>query len=105
VATKTVTVQIDDLDQEPGEDISTVPFKVDGVEYAIDLREANAERFMAALSPYIAAARRIGGKSTQRATGYDPRAVRKWARENNIPINNRGRVAADIVARWREAVG
>jgi hypothetical protein len=32
-------------------------------------------------------------------------AVRAWAREQGIDIKDRGRVPADITAKYREAVG
>jgi hypothetical protein len=65
MAQKTVVSFIDDLDGE-SEAEGTVPFSLDGVDYEIDLSEENAEDLREIFAPYIAAARRTGGR---RASG------------------------------------
>jgi hypothetical protein len=62
---RNVTVRlVDDIDG--GTASETVTFAVDGVAYEIDVSASNAGVLRAALEPYIAAARRIGGKRTRR---------------------------------------
>jgi ATP-dependent DNA helicase PIF1 len=39
------------------------------------------------------------------ADDVSPLAVRAWARENGIPVGTRGRLRADIIARYRAAAG
>jgi len=63
------------------------------------------------LQRFIAHARRAGGtrraaRSGRRsAVAIDTTAVRAWARDRGIDIKDRGRVPADVVARYREATG
>lgn len=44
-------------------------------------------------------------KARRSSPGYDGRAVRTWARENNIPCPDRGRVPKAVLDAWREATG
>jgi hypothetical protein len=42
----------------------------------------------------------------RRSSGdVDPKTVRAWAAENGIAISARGRIPADIVARYQQSVG
>lgn len=59
----TVIVVVDDIDGIG--DAFPHEFEIDGVRYEIDLNDSNYERLCAAIAPYIAAGRRIGGKSTR----------------------------------------
>ena len=68
-----------------------------------------------AVSKYVAAARRVssssrgggrtrGGRSSAAASrDYDPKAVRAWAESQGIEVSQRGRVPADLVAKFQEA--
>jgi hypothetical protein len=102
---------IDDLDDQVlrDGDGETVTFGLDGTEYEIDLSTKNAARLRSALEPFISAGRHSIGKgrpSTRPAvtrvdTAADPAAVRAWAAAHGIPVSNRGRVPADVVAKFR----
>ena len=86
MAQKTVVSFIDDLDGE-SEAEGTVTFGLDGVEYEIDLTTENAEDLRDIFAPYIAAARRTGGR---RSTGGDPEPIelvglRPWRILNRQP--------------------
>ena len=58
------------------------------------------------------ASRKVGGaarranaaRSGRRASSVDTVAVRTWAREHGYDIKDRGRVPADLVAKYEEAV-
>jgi len=116
MAQRTIVQLTDDLDgSEAAESIS---FALDGSSYTIDLSESNAAELREALAPYVAAARRESGRSRRgnvtpisngrrtRSTGdIDPKTVRAWAAENGIAINSRGRIPADVVAKYQQAVG
>jgi hypothetical protein len=115
MAQRTIVQLTDDLDgSEASESVS---FALDGVAYAIDLSEANAAELREALSSYVAAARRDTGRSRRsnvthissgrrgRGSDVDPKTVRAWAAENGIAISARGRIPADIVAQYQQAVG
>jgi hypothetical protein len=67
---------------------------------------------VAALRKYVDRARKVGGtarrsstRSGRRPTTVDTVAVRTWARESVYDIKDRGRVPADLVAKYQEAVG
>lgn len=116
MAQRTIVQLTDDLDgTEASESVS---FALDGTPYTIDLSDENAAALREALAPYIAAARRDGGRARRsnvthitngrrgRSTGdVDPKTVRAWAAENGIAISARGRIPADIVAQYQQAVG
>jgi Lsr2 len=111
VAQKIQVLLIDDLDG--GEAEGTVRFGLDGVEYEIDLSAEHAGALRRALAPFIGAARRSqaagrrpgrGGRGA--GTGdLDATEVREWARAQDIEVKDRGRIPAEVIARFREATG
>lgn len=116
MAQRTVVQLTDDLDgkaiaEGKGE---TVRFGVDGQEYEIDLAEKNAQALRDTIGKYVAAGRRVGGGSrggrsrSERTTAargrdYDPKAVRAWAEAQGLEVSTRGRVPAELVAKFQEA--
>ena len=100
---------IDDLDGSEAE--STVRFGLDGSEYEIDLSTAHAKELRNTLARYIQAARRSTAGGPRRArrernAGADrPNSteVRAWAREQGIEVKDRGRIPAEVVAKFRTA--
>jgi len=109
MAQRRIVELVDDLDETLIEDGGTQTFALDGKAYEIDLTSANAEKLRDALSPFIAAGRRIHQTPTQKSSsraGGRPRedlnAIRQWARENGYTVSDRGRVAADIVAAYHK---
>lgn len=109
MAQKIQTLFIDDIDGSEAE--GTVRFALDGTEYEIDLNAEHSEKLRDALKNYIAHARKVGGSSRRAARGtrkpssIDTVAARSWARENGIEIKERGRVPAEVVAKYRQATG
>ena len=117
MAQRTVVQLTDDLDGKPIPDGKgeTIRFSLDRQDYEIDLAGKNAKALRDALSKYVTAARRTagGGRSTGRGragrTGsgpvreYDPKAVRVWAESQGLEVSQRGRVPADLVARFQAA--
>jgi hypothetical protein len=109
MAQKIQTLFIDDIDG--GEAEGTVRFALDGAEYEIDLSTKHSDDLRSALGKYISHARKTGGGTTRRPgsrggrkpSTVDTVAVRAWARENGIGIKDRGRVPADIVAKYQAA--
>ena len=121
MAQETRTVVIDDVDGSEADE--TFSFEFDGQSYEIDLTTKHAdqlERAFQLLDPFVDHIRRIASsprrstkgatrrrkapakRATKRATSsYDARLVRAWAWENGIELGNRGRIAADIVEKWR----
>ena len=116
MAQKTTVTLIDDLDG--GKAAETASFGLDGATYAIDLSEKNVATLRDALAPYVASARRTGGRSVRRAAtpakaaARTPRrsggsdetsAIREWARSNGYQISGRGRIAANVVEAYKKA--
>jgi len=104
------TLFVDDIDGGPAE--GTVRFALDGTDYEIDLSTEHSDALRAALGKYVEHARKIGGtarragaRGGRRASTVDTAAVRAWARENGHDIKDRGRVPADLVAKYQAATG
>ena len=98
---------VDDIDGSEAE--GTARFGLDGTEYEIDLNAEHATALRQALATYIEHARKAGGgrrpvRGTRRSR-QDSTAVREWAKAQGFQIAERGRVSADIVAKYHEATG
>lgn len=114
MAERIVRQLIDDLD---GSEISDgggerVEFSFRGVEYQIDLSNANIAKLDKALKPYVDAAAKVRGGSARRAkstgvkaTGSKEQlaAIRVWARRNGHDVSDRGRIKAEIVEAFEAA--
>jgi hypothetical protein len=96
---------VDDIDQSPASE--TVSFGLDGVQYQIDLSEANATALREALAPYLGHARRAAGGGRRRAgtttagagsdkSGPSAAEIREWARANGWDVPDRGRVSSEV---------
>ena len=110
MAQKIETLFIDDIDGGAAE--GTVRFALDGTDYEIDLSGKHSAELRDALRKYIEHGRRVGGparrasgRGGRRARAVDTVAVRAWARENGHDIKDRGRVPADLVAKYEAATG
>jgi hypothetical protein len=98
MAQRVNVVLVDDLD---GTDAAeTVTFGLDGIDYEIDLSKGHAAKLREALSTYVDAGRRTGGRrrKNQKPTGGATSAfeIRQWARDNGWDVPERGRVAAEV---------
>jgi hypothetical protein len=109
VAQRIQTLFIDDLDG--GEAAGTVRFALDGTEYEIDLSTEHTDELHTALGKYIDHARKAGvthrraPRGRRAASAVDTTVVRSWAREHGYDIKDRGRVPADLVAKYQAAAG
>ena len=113
MAQKTVVSLIDDLDGESEAD-RTVPFGLDGIEYEIDLSDENASKLRDALAPYVAVARRTGGRrspgrpaaaassssSTPKRSREENQRIREWAKKQGLELSERGRIPNDIAEKY-----
>jgi Lsr2 len=102
------TLFIDDIDGGAAE--GTARFALDGTDYEIDLSSKHSDELHAALQKYVEHARKVGGtarrpsaRGSRRASTVDTAAVRAWARENGHDIKDRGRVPAEVVAKYQAA--
>src|SRR5689334_18358740 len=99
MAQRTLVILEDDYDGSEADE--TVSFGLEGVEYEIDLSSANAESLREALAPWVAHARRIGGRRRRAATrsasadggGSATSDIRAWAQEQGYEVSSRGRVS------------
>jgi hypothetical protein len=101
MAQKVQIVLIDDLDGGPADE--TVSFALDGVAYDIDLSTPNAARLRNALSPFVGHARKVsrsGGRKGRGTRDNRSAEIRQWARSQGIAVNERGRIPADLVAKF-----
>lgn len=122
---QTVEIRTDDLDARLTDwkptktTVETIRFHLDGTDYEIDLSDKHATELRSALVPFIQHARR-----TQKAAGNGTRAkaprpshhangssvprpkiedVRAWAKEQHMPVKDRGRISAEITAAYISA--
>ena len=109
MAQRVQTLFIDDLDGSEAD--GTVRFGLDGTEYEIDLNAEHAQQLRDALARYVTAARRTGGGTrrparsgrTARPSGPNTTEVREWAKAQGIDVKDRGRVPAELVAKFKSA--
>lgn len=107
MAKRIVETLVDDLDGSEAD--RTIAFSINGDGYAIDLSSANAEKFEAALAPFVDAARRTssgrGGGSARRRSGGgaagDTKEAREWLRANGHQVSDRGRIPAPLLELYR----
>ncbi len=98
----------DDLDNT--EAAETIVFGLDSVSYEIDLSDSNAAKLRDLLAPYVAAARRVGGRrrtgsagGRKRGAGSPATEIRAWAGENGYQVSARGRVPAEVREAYERA--
>jgi hypothetical protein len=109
MAQRIQTLFIDDIDGGAAD--GTVRFGLDGADYEIDLSGEHSNELRTALGKYIEHSRKVGGAARRASRGrgaasaIDTAKVREWARESGYDIKNRGRVPADLVAKYQAAVG
>jgi len=108
MAQKVQVVLVDDLDGGSADE--TVTFSLDGVSYEIDLSHDNAAQMRDAMAPYVGHGRRVGGprRSSGRGAarakgGTNPAEVREWAKSEGIAVNERGRISAELQAKFEAA--
>lgn len=105
MAQRTQVLYVDDIDGSDAE--GTVRFGLGGTDYEIDLNKKHADQFAEAISPFIAAARKVPSARRAargpRSPRHDQSDVRAWARDQGIKISTRGRIPADVLARYQAA--
>lgn len=109
MARKVQVVLEDDIDGSPAAE--TVSFSIDGRSYEIDLSADNAAALRAAFGTWVANARLADGGRAKKPVAKSPvakrssRDVREWAKANGIQVSERGRIAADVIAKFQAANG
>lgn len=115
MAQRTEIIVTDDLSGDTLADGQgeTVAFALDNVSYEIDLSKENADTLRDDFKRYVEAARKVGRATSPKSrtaargtgsSGVDLAAVRTWARENDIEVSDRGRVAASVIDAYQAAL-
>jgi hypothetical protein len=104
VVQRTQVLYVDDIDGSDAE--GTVRFGFDGTDYEIDLNKEHADQFAEAIGPFVAAARKTSSSRRPARAGaarHDLSNVRAWARDQGIKVSERGRIPADVLAKYNAA--
>ena len=104
MAQKVTTHLVDDLTGDTIEDGKgrTIAFGFDGTHYEIDLTDDNADALREAFSDYIAAARKVTGRSNRagsvpkRGNSEELAKIREWANANGHDVSSRGRISQAV---------
>lgn len=120
MAQRTQVILTCDVHDGDAEAVETVEFTVDGQTYQCELCEAHLAEFHESMEIWSSHSRQVGrargGQSGAGSRGRRRRSssssgsggpstadVREWARSNGIPVSSRGRVPAELVARYEAA--
>jgi hypothetical protein len=88
--------------------------RLDGASYEIDLSAGHAQELRSALARYAGSGRKVSavlrGSPARKAArsasnGHNSTEVRDWARAQGIEVKDRGRVPADVIAKFKAATG
>ena len=105
MAQRTQILYVDDIDGSEAD--GTVRFGIDGVDYEIDLNKKHTGELTAAIDPYIQAARKVTAARraarASRPARHDQSDVRIWARGQGMQVSDRGRIPADVLAKYEAA--
>jgi len=105
MAKRTIVQLVDDTDGSQA--VETLTVGLEGVNYELDLSDKNAKLLREQLAPWLAAARRTGGrkisKSKATSNNVDLKAVRAWAASNGVDVSSRGRVPASVIEQYQAA--
>ncbi|MEO8105755.1 MAG: Lsr2 family protein [Actinomycetes bacterium] len=105
MAQKVQIVLIDDIDDGPADE--TVLFSLDGTSYEIDLSTRNAARLRASFAEFVGHARKAQGRAAIRrprsSRSGKSAEIRAWARQQGLAVNERGRIPADLAAKFEAA--
>ena len=80
-------------------------FSVDGRDYEIDLCPRHSQKFDEVFRRFAVRARKATqpvGRAKQRTAAHRKRSadIRAWAKDNDVSVSDRGRIPADVIARY-----
>ena len=83
----------------------TRAFSLDGRDYEIDLCEKHSQKFDDVIKRFADKARKVTGRMTRpkrRTAAHRQHSaqVRAWAKSNGIEVSDRGRIPAQVIARY-----
>lgn len=77
-----------------------------GKHYRLDLCPRHEKEVSRSLTKWLAGVTPRASREAENTTagGYNPKAVREWARRRKIPLPERGRIPKDVVERYLKSV-
>lgn len=83
----------------------TRAFSLDGRDYELDLCEKHSEKFDEVIRRFVDRARKVtgrGGRGKRRTAAHRQHSadVRAWAKDSGMDISERGRIPADVIAKY-----
>ena len=114
MAQRVQVILVCDLHEEETPGTETVPFGLDGAAYEIDLCDDHARQMRDGFARFVGAARRAGGRTSSSGGGRrrsrrggsgEAARIREWARSQGLPVPERGRIPADLAAKYAAANG
>ena len=110
MAQKVQTLYVDDLDGSEAD--GTIRFGLDGTEYEIDLNAKHTRELRDILARYVAAGRRVRASISQSSRSgrkaqpdaLNTTGIRDWAKAQGIEVKDRGRIPAELVAKFKAAM-
>lgn len=118
MAQRTQVILTCDVHDGDAEAVETVEFTVEGQTYQCELCEAHLAEFRESMEIWSSHSRHVGRGRGGQSSGGSPRGgrrrssgsegpttaeVREWARAQGIPVSARGRVPAELHARYEAA--
>jgi hypothetical protein len=108
-------IYVDDIDGKEHDDVEPRRFSIGHQRYVIDLSNKNYEQLLKDMSKYTDVATKETGapaapRSVRAARGTsgsgkpsNAAQIRSWAASQGIEVAPRGRIHADVVAKWEAA--
>ena len=83
----------------------TRAFSLDGRDYEIDLCERHSQKFDEVVRRFAEKARKVTtrvGKPKRRTAAHRQRSaeIRAWARQSGMEVSERGRIPANVIAKY-----
>ncbi len=111
MAQRVQVILVCDLHEDETPGTETVQFGLDGASYEVDVCDQHARQLRDSFAPYVGVGRRAPGRSSspggrrrgRRSGSGEAARIREWAREQGLPVPERGRIPADLAERYAAA--
>ena len=104
--TKEIVIRLrDDFDHDVADDVQTRFFTWEGVEYELELSDANYAHWRNQMQPYLSVARPVkrarkkstpAKKAAKTAAASDRGVIRAWAKKRGYPVKDRGEISREV---------
>ncbi|MGZ8178569.1 histone-like nucleoid-structuring protein Lsr2 [Williamsia sp. SKLECPSW1] len=104
MARRHLTQVVDDLDGLPLQEFQTIRWSLDDTHYEFDTSPANARAFRSTITRHLAVSRKVADRVASTVEpSSDAGTVRRWARDNGVPVGARGRLPSAVVDAYHAA--